>query len=300
MRGFCVDGTAACFKTTILEQLREQGYQVQKINKVSTSSNINTLGVAAMGYITRGIRLLNSSVVTFLDRSPLNPLQWHVLWSLFDLYVKTFKNVRPSEIKHTEDWKIFEGEFRERFQMLQNSVWYKDFNNHIQGIAIIDSNTEYVRTRMSRRNRSSDTERSQWMFYPELQNLMYQILYTKCFDIADYDEPLTFQNAVVQYLKDVAEELKTAETTFFPTTYHLPVHSLDLPWLNLHSHVYRTLGKAHVKQIELPSHLMPMNWSYNWNEDGERKEIINAPMIVPEEIHYEEVGMEEGEAFDDI
>lgn len=298
-RSLCIDGTAACLKTTILLNLQSKHFNIQKINKVSLSTDINSLGPAALGYITRGIRLLNTPKVTFFDRSPLNCVEWHVLWSLFDVYQKTFGNVKPSDVKHTAEWKLFVKDFNLRFDMLKDAVWYKDFSSKINRIAIIDSNVENVRRRMANRNRPSDIIRSNWLFYPDLQNMMYRNLYLQVFDVSDYEDVDTFSTSIIHHLIMYSKEMEIMPYTCTPTTFHLPTAPLDLQRLNMHSHIFRSLGKIYVKDLKVDiDRLFPREWSCSWtNENGQKVSIINATATVGPETNY--CALDDGEAFDD-
>lgn len=53
---------------------------------------------------------------------------------------------------------------------------YAYFRSRINGVSLIDTDVERCDLRTIR-NESSDVERSLWLFYTPLQNLIYQVLY---------------------------------------------------------------------------------------------------------------------------
>lgn len=96
-----------------------------------------------------------------MDRSPLNVLEWFILWKFMYLFHNTFGNVDP----YTVNCTVFLEEFDRVFDFLKNSYYYKMIRSNVDVVAIIDSDTERCDDKRLLRNEGTDGMRSKWKYY---------------------------------------------------------------------------------------------------------------------------------------
>lgn len=180
----CLDGTSCTNKSTIL---RSSGLKVCKIQSKHKYINANTFGPSLIGYVMGGMEFVTniSRDMEIFDRSPLNVIEWRILWMIMDGYVKRFGN---AEIDPDDDkCKKYIRYTTIIFKHLYNSPFYQHFRRKLNVIAIIDSNIQRCDEMRSKRNIGSDSERSKWKFYTHFQNLMYSTLYKDtCIDLNSF------------------------------------------------------------------------------------------------------------------
>lgn len=247
-----VDGTSCTKKTATLTAT---GRPVTKVQRHNNAKNANTFGASMIGYVMAG--MVNQSIDTrskFNDRSPLNVLEWHLLWKLMDSYAAKFGNVRP----HPKMTRYLE-DFRRVFTQLKSWYVYKHFRSRINGIAFIDSNVDRCDQMHMTRNEGSDKERASWLFYTPLQNLMYEVLYPEAIIDMDWFNDATTDvvvEGVSVFLNNLlSNTIKRTANAGEPTfTVRLAppvvsVHDQDFTMHNISTHVYRSVGRAGVKRI---------------------------------------------------
>lgn len=250
----CVDGTSCCKKTSILNAIGI--LPVLKVQKYRNFVNSTTYAPSAMGYVCAGMSdVLQATEFRVMDRSPLNVLEWHVLWKYIDKYVKLFGNVAP-DLKIEEHFTFF-NEFDIIFKSLKDSYFYDFFRQRLDTLAIIDSNIERCDNVLLRRSTGSDAERAGWKFYTFMQNRMYCILY-EYIDISWFDGVTENQKDVVAIL---ASELKQLLFKFTKNTeindwkkFKLPISmvGVDLTLRNFHTFAYRSMIRNRANMIVAP------------------------------------------------
>lgn len=179
-----LDGTSCTRKTSTLKVTE---YPVTKIQHETPLTNTDTYGPSMFGYIVSGmIQQRNDSSARFNDRSPLNVLEWCMLWRLMSLFKKTFGNVLPIFDKTIASAAMIRylDTFDCIFFNLKEAYYYKHFRDQINALALIDTNVDRCDKLHCKRNEGNDAERSEWKYYTSLQNRMYQILYEDaCIDL---------------------------------------------------------------------------------------------------------------------
>lgn len=251
-RSLCVDGTSATKKTTVLERT---GQPVVKIKRMTNVFDRNTYFPSMIGYIAYGINSQNRGEPHFYDRSHLNCLEWNVLWRVMDDYVRKVGNVRPM----LGDARIaaLMDRYRKIFESLRESYYYRRFREQINAVAFVDSDVDRCNELRALRNQGSDQERSKWLFYTDLQNLMYRTLYPGAYiDMNWFNAPTdTVVNGVskwlVQTLREISTTRATAAVPLMP--YKLPILDHDYTLSNITTHVYRSLGRLACKKIKDPN-----------------------------------------------
>lgn len=190
MKTFIIDGTSSAKKTTLLNLVSDQVFkthgqrpEIVKTQSVYNVELINTFTPSTIGYITLGCELANTPSIKcngfkLMDRSPLNPLEWRILWRCMDDFYKKHGNVYPTE-EHLE-------EYTEIFKLLLNFKWYAEKRKNLHITVIVDSNVERCDKSRHARGEGSDVERSNWKFYTIFQNMMYKTLYPN--NYIDLDE----------------------------------------------------------------------------------------------------------------
>lgn len=95
-----IDGTCCTKKTTLLSILKNTfKYNVSKVQYNNKIVNPDSYGPSMVGYICSGlIDQTHYTEKTFNDRSPLNCLEWSMLWRLMSMYYTTFGNQYPIDI----------------------------------------------------------------------------------------------------------------------------------------------------------------------------------------------------------
>jgi hypothetical protein len=141
----------------------------------------------------------------------------------------------------------------ESFKELQKSFAYKKFRSQINGIAIINTNINQVDDMRKARNEGSDAERSKWLFYTPLQNLMYQILYPGAIiDLATFyncglcteditDGIAAFLDIVIRIKPGVWDAATAAK--LHRLQFPLPAVPVDLTTRNIETYVNRSLRR---------------------------------------------------------
>jgi len=239
-----IDGTSCTMKSSILNAT---GRPITKVQRNHRIQNPDTFGPSMIGYVCAGINDSFGTIPHFSDRSPMNVVDWHILWKFMDRYLTQFGNVVPNE-KNSEMALEFET-FRKGFRVYREKCEIKDAVANINSIAIVDTNTMRCDEMRLNRNRSdSDVERSTWKFYTFMQNLMYMELYPDLYiDMAwfhnsDADRIVIgvskFLNTVLNYL------IKTIEpSTCNLYKYSLPTIKHDYNLSNITIHTYRSIGR---------------------------------------------------------
>lgn len=238
----CIDGTSATKKTTILNSV---GCDVGKIQKLAKFKNINRYFPAMLGYISTGISSFKyGNAMRLNDRSPLNPLEWHVLWCCMSDFYTKHGNIYPSDMT-----------FYERiFKNLKDSFFYERFSAKINCIAFVDSNCARCDGLRRARNEGSDRERSNWKFYTPMQNAMYSVLHSgRVIDMAWFDEYSIDETSlgISTWIKDLLRDMSSLTIDrYVPMKRHnLPINfpETDYSLANMTTHVYRSIGRIGCK-----------------------------------------------------
>lgn len=252
-----VDGTSCAKKTSVLAAT---GAPVTKVQRQFNAKNADTLGSSMIGYVCAG--MTNQSLdrrPKFNDRSPLNVLEWHVLWKLMDAYVRRFGNARPDT--SVPGVSEFLQEFVDAFETLRAWYVYAYFRSRINAVALVDSNVDRCDLLHETRDEGSDKERSRWLFYTPLQNLMYRVLYPHAvidmmlFDGCAADEVVAGVGDFMNDLLATVSARPSCDLSAVPVNLAPPVVAVwgrDLNEHNISAHVYRSIGRAGVKRILRP------------------------------------------------
>lgn len=200
----CLDGTSCCKKTSILAAT---GYvDVLKVQKNRRFLNTNSFAPSMLGYISTGILdIMSTSEPNFMDRSPLNPIEWHFLWKFIDNFYNDFGNVVPDPERNS-----YHNDFFVQFDAVFKDLKYfcRVFSQHLDTIAIIDSNLSRCDDVRASRNTGSDVERANWRFYTYLQNRMYKLLYPYI-DLMWFDsEPMSCDDVIISIATCLRSALK--------------------------------------------------------------------------------------------
>lgn len=239
----CVDGTSATKKTTILQRT---GYQVTKIQKLVKSKNINRYFPSMLGYICTGLRTFKLGSMRLNDRSPLNPLEWHVLWCCMSDYFIENGNFYPTDLS----------KYKTIIKKLKHSFFHEFFSKKINCLAFIDSNCARCDETRTKRNEGSDVQRSKWCFYTPMQNMMYSVLYEgRVIDMAWFDEFNTDDvcQGVSIWIRDLVADMEKLDIdrTVPLSTLCLPINYPDIDYAseNMKTHAYRCVGRVGCKII---------------------------------------------------
>lgn len=239
----CVDGTSATKKTTILQRT---GHQVTKIQKLAKFKNINRYFPSMLGYICTGLRTFKLGSMRLNDRSPLNPLEWHVLWCCMSDYFVNNGNVYPIDLS----------KYEVIMKKLKKSFFYEFFSRKINCLAFIDSNCSRCDEIRGRRNEGSDAQRSKWRFYTPMQNMMYSVLYEgRVIDMAWFDEFTTEDvcHGISMWIRDLVDDMAKLDIDRRVPLSNLclPVNypEMDYASENMKTHAYRCVGRVGCKII---------------------------------------------------
>lgn len=247
----CVDGTSCTKKTSILAST---GRLVNKVSKMHNFRNPDSFFPSQLGYISLGVKSLRYNGPHFNDRSPLNVMDWSLLWMLINDFLTKYGNVRPCAQNVDHEQTL--AEYRSILNNYKNAYFYKYFAKDVNCIVFIDSNVERCDELHAWRNESSDMDRMNWKFYTSLQNLMYKELYPGlCIDMADFGNADT--DVVVQgvssYLNMTLNYLSSKYTNSTencePSCSMLPTRKIDYHLMNMETHAYRSNGRWGVKLI---------------------------------------------------
>lgn len=245
-----VDGTSCTKKSTILSKT---GIETTKVQYHANTKNPDTYFPSLIGYIATGINNQNCGKPHFNDRSPLNVLEWRILWKIMDNYMKTIGNKRPN-LKIPKIFELFDN-YKNIFLSLKNSYYYQYFRSKINGIAFIDSNVERCDELRCLRNENTDLQRSQWLFYTDLQNLMYKTLYPETYiDMAWFNTNNTdiVVDGIAKWLVNLLDEItnRNIQITQPPICkFKLPTIKYDYNLSNINAHIYRSVGRNGCKRI---------------------------------------------------
>jgi len=246
----CIDGTSCTMKSSILNAT---GRLITKVQRNHRIQNPNTFGPSMLGYICSGINTSLGTIPHFNDRSPLNVLEWHILWKLMDDYLESFGNTKPDE--NDPNMTVAFQMYRKIFNAHHNRCAVKVFSSRINGLAIVDSNTDRCDERRSKRNKTaSDIERSTWNFYTFLQNLMYKELYDGLYiDLAWFlcTDPKVIVSGMAKFFNFVLDYItKTIKPEFAIVYRHaLPTVRHDYNMSNMTVHAYRSIGRWGCKEL---------------------------------------------------
>lgn len=252
----CLDGTSCTKKTSIL---MATGYRVTKVQQSHPTHNPDTYFPSLIGYISAGLEDLCNVQPHYNDRSPLNVLDWYILWHAMDKFMRQFGNVRidvDTNPGHAEFVDEFIGVFTK-----YRTVYYRELlNKTVTCIAIIDTNVDRVDELRCRRNQGSDASRSKWRFYTQLQNIMYQTLYPdRYIDLAWFDDDSLYSTATVvcgvaSFLNTILNLLiqkpSTQLVSFFPQC-KLPTLRTDYSLNNADTHIQRAAGRWTCKMLAM-------------------------------------------------
>lgn len=241
----CVDGTSATRKSTVLN---DTGCIVHKIQRQTNAVDMDTYFPSAIGYACFGLCTQNCDKPHLYDRSLLNPFEWRLLWAVMDDYVRRNGNSRPNE--NSALWCSY----RRLFEDLRESYHYSYFRKRINALAIIDSNVARCDDARRRRGSGSDRERSDWLFYTPLQNLMYSTLYPNAvIDLAWFDctEVESVTRGLALWISSTLRRIsqnESASSFVSWTPYRLPVAFHNLTLANVTSHMYRSVRRVACKR----------------------------------------------------
>lgn len=254
---FVLDGTSACKKTTILNEVRDQLAEYfgeyPEIVKCKKLERTNTFVPSTIGYMYSGlenVRMPSKQCGGFklMDRSPLNALEWRLLWKCMDHFVRIDcgnVNALPTQFQLDN--------YSAMFKHLLASHYYRNLRRDVQGLVIIDSDVKRCDNSRAQRNQKSDKIRSNWLFYTPFQNMMYKTLYPDNYiDLADLTqdsnktEPENMKSAIEHITNLIVAKCKILNIApIQPTTY--PRYSLptlqdtDMQYDNSKALVYREL-----------------------------------------------------------
>lgn len=180
-----VDGTSATGKTTLVNGVANlSGKRCTKVSREHAIKNTNSCGVSMLSYAMCGIKMMNIERIV-LDRSPLNCIEWFLLWTMLHQWNAKFGNMRFDESNklHCDMLEYF----KQMFKSLMNNATYKTLRSKFNGFSIIGSDWNACDFRRTRRNNGSDARRSTFKIYSFMQNVMYSELYPgQCIDIDWY------------------------------------------------------------------------------------------------------------------
>lgn len=239
----CVDGTSCTKKTSILKATNRY---VSKNQHVNSNQNSDTYFPSMIGYICSGINNLTCGGPHFEDRSPMNVLDWHFLWKIFDDYLKTFGNLEPKNNNLDMQNKLLK--YKSIFNAYKNWYIYKMFSGQINTIALIDSNIGRCDSLRFARGENSDRERSQWKFYTAFQNLMYKELYEDLYIDLDWfgdADSCDVVSGISKYLVSVLDMLAARPNLDYAPLVdrRLPMPKMDYNLSNITTHTYRSIGR---------------------------------------------------------
>lgn len=248
-KSLSIDGTACCFKTTILDQL-SQNYHVTKTQHRETIMNPNTFGPSFIGYAAAGsIYHQSTNAFIFNDRSILNNFDWSsIIWP----FLNQTKNIQVE----SDEFKECLSSLDERINTYKNLASIEAFFSKFNTIALIDSDENAVRERMLTRATKSDVDRAGWKHYIVAQNHFYKqrYLYIDLNWFADLSKNDVIAG-LVKYFKHVAEfiELRpnTIETIRKLENINICYPKLEKPLCisNLETHIYRIKAKSKARKI---------------------------------------------------
>ncbi|KAE9522046.1 hypothetical protein AGLY_017566 [Aphis glycines] len=250
----CIDGTSCCKKTSILNTIGI--LPVLKVQNYRNIVNSTTFAASAMSYVCAGmIDVLKTAEPRFMDRSPLNVLEWNVLWKFIDKFIVEFGNVRP-ELTDGKQAAFFE-EFDDVFGALKSSYFYDFFRQRLDTVVIIDSNVARCDHTHMRRGEGTDLERANWKFYTFMQNRMYSVLYDHV-DIAWFDgaggsiDNHGVVTLLAVWFKECLSKFPKRSGAWDMKKFKLPVSvpvTVDLTLRNFHSFAYRAMIRERVKRV---------------------------------------------------
>lgn len=259
----CVDGTSATRKSTVLGLT---GLEVRKVQRFATSRNTDTYFPSMIGYIASGINQQSTGELRkpkLNDRSYLNVLEWNLLWRMMDDYVQRMGNTDPWV---TDGGPKLMNEYRTAFKNLAASYHYRYLRQKFRSIAFIDSDVRRCDMIRMRRNEGNDRERSSWLFYTPMQNLMYETLYPMAhvdlawfshIELGDDDRDLVVSalSVWVRRLAYCALNRQELSDAYVPhRSFKLPSTidpTKDYCLRNIEVHTYRAFGRMVAKRAFL-------------------------------------------------
>lgn len=246
----CVDGTSCTKKTSVL---MSTGHRVTKVQQFHPCQNPDTYFPSMIGYICAGIMDNTNHAPHYNDRSPLNVLDWYILWNAMDKFLCRFGNVRIDTTK--PDHCAFVDELIDIFNKYRTVYYRQMLNQSVTCIALVDSNIDRVDSLRYERAQGSDVQRSSWKFYTQIQNIMYITLYPdRHIDLAWFDDysTNTVVHGIVCFLNDTLAQMAnrpvSALTSFFPQC-KLPSVRTDYTFNNAQVHVQRAVGRWSCKLL---------------------------------------------------
>lgn len=256
---FNLDGTSATGKTSIVESC---GLPYSKVQHRITVINSNTYFPSMLGYVSEGLQSQLYPPWRINDRSPLNCVEWRLLWSLASHLVDKHGPTagfcaETGQVLEEEDARYID----KAFDSLMASYFYRDLRARVHGLAIIDSNVTRCNQRRARRNESSsDVLRSQWAWYTPLQNIMYKKLYPNAhIDLMWFDHGLQDNNSgyvfkaiskfICYVVGDLRQQKQQIESLPLPLCLKLPNNYSDYFLKNMSVHIDRNYARRECKKI---------------------------------------------------
>lgn len=250
-KSLCIDGTACCFKSTILDNLKRLKYFTTKTQYRENIINPNTFPTSVIGYAAVGSLYHQISEKIILnDRYVLNNWDWNIIWQYLDKHRKT------QYLRSSENYIILRQKFEELIDSYLKVDSLSDFFSSFNCIALIDSRIELVENRMRKRNEGSDFERSNWECYVDFQNLFY----SKCYptiDLALFDE-FTISETIeglVKFFEKIIIEIDSRDVDYSKINQlkskilKYPILERDFCLQNMEVHVNRINKKADIREI---------------------------------------------------
>lgn len=235
-------------------------YPVSKIQRLVNTRNVDTYFPSMIGYVTSGTISMCTGDYHVNDRSPLNCLEWRLLWRVMDEYVNRFGNIHPDTLIEHGDVSIesYLNEVRAMFRALKGSYFYDMFRRDINALAIIDSCTNRCDMLHMRRNESSDMERASWKFYTYFQNLMYRELYEGTYIDLNWFNHINDSSVVkgishfIRFCMDKLKEFNIGTTVI--NKFHFPeklpsTSKIDYNLENMKTHVYRSIARVNCRLL---------------------------------------------------
>lgn len=238
-----MDGTSCTMKSSILHSTQQY---VTKIQQQTSAININTLFPSMIGYICYGIEFSKKNGKQYFDRSPLNSYEWCILWRILNDFYMKYGFVIPNENEHYESLQLY----KRIFTNLKHLFIYRFFRQYINGIAIINSDYEFVDKLRLQRNNGTDIERSRWKFYTYLQNLMYEILYpTTHIDLYWFKDMKndSIVKGISKFLNETLNNLPKIDINNNNNEILTLLKTNDLTLDNFSTHIYRSIGRHYCK-----------------------------------------------------
>ena len=185
-----LDGVSACGKSSTIKNIQKTNTRINCIGQ-------NTHLGGHMGYLITSIKMMTESKAnTIWDRTAYNNTLWFSIWEIIahikgnaesynqENYTNTYCE---SLITDKNMIKLLGNHVLTDSQLLSWNICMNETRNDIydwlasnaKTILLVDSNELNATTRLSKRNKGHDLERSNWLHYIRAQNFAYMYLATK-------------------------------------------------------------------------------------------------------------------------